>query len=254
MTSSARGAKFAKLHTQLYPYILAADKAYRTTGVPLMRHLALAFPGQPTGGQADSEFLFGPSILAAPVVRAGATSRRVRLPEGHWIDGTRALSYDQRDGAFHARAGGILRGGRTITARADVDTLPLYVRAGAVLPWLDADIDTLADTGATPAGVVRLKDRADRLRLLAFPAAGTTDTTIYDSERVRSKVVDGTWTLTVAGRRARTYEIEAPLAGVAGAHGACRVVGATSTSVVGGVLHATVSGRRTATLRVSGRC
>lgn len=245
--------RYAKLHTQLYPYILAADRTYRSTGTPLMRHLALAFPGQPDGGQSDSEFLFGPSLLAAPVVKAGATSRKVRLPRGTWIDGTHALAYNNDDGSFHARAGGLLRGGRTITARAGVGTLPLYVRAGSVLPLLDADVDTLADTGATPAGVVRLKDRADRLRLLAFPAPGTTDATIYDGEPVRSRVRDGAWTLTVHGSRARTYEVEAPLGRIPGRHGACRVTGATTRSVQDGVLHAVVAGR-TATLRVRGRC
>jgi len=247
--------KYAKLHTQLYPYILAADKAYRSTGVPLMRHLVLDDPaGAPWGGQSDSEFLFGPSVLAAPIVQAGATSRKVYLPRGRWIDGAHALAYDAADGAFHARAGGIVRGGRTTTVRAGLDTLPLYVRAGAVLPLLDADVDTLADTGATaPAGVTRLKDRAGHLRLLAFPSAGTTDATMYSGEPIRSRVAGGTWTLTLRGSRSRTYDVEAPLAGIAGRHGACRVTGATSKTIKNGVLHATLGGR-TATLRVRGRC
>ena len=67
--------RYAKLRTQLYPYIAAADARYRRTGLPLMRHLALAYPGDARAVARDDEFLFGPDLLAAPVVGPGARER-----------------------------------------------------------------------------------------------------------------------------------------------------------------------------------
>lgn len=121
---------------------------------------------------ADDEFRFGRDLLAAPVVRAGARSRPVYPPRGRWQDARAALPYDAAgDGAFHAVAAAALTGGRTVTARATLDELPPYVRDGAVLPLLAADVSTLSSYGR---GVVRLADRRDRLRLLAFPGPRTT--------------------------------------------------------------------------------
>ena len=95
--------RYTKLHTQLYPYILAADAHYRRTGLPLMRHLALAWPRDEAAVAADGEFLFGPDLLAAPVVEPGAKERRVYLPKGRWVDWWRSVRYRKADGSFHAR-------------------------------------------------------------------------------------------------------------------------------------------------------
>ncbi|MGH2727889.1 MAG: TIM-barrel domain-containing protein, partial [Actinomycetota bacterium] len=69
--------RFAKLRTQLFPYIWSAAQEYRTTGMPIMRHLALAYPGDPAAyaPEAEYEFLFGPDLLVAPVIEEGATTR-----------------------------------------------------------------------------------------------------------------------------------------------------------------------------------
>ena len=68
--------RYAKLRTQLYPYLAAADGEYRRTGLPLMRHLALAYPGDAIAAGRDDEFLFGPDLLAAPVLAPGRPSGR----------------------------------------------------------------------------------------------------------------------------------------------------------------------------------
>jgi hypothetical protein len=88
-----------------------------------------------------------------------------------------------------------------------VDELPLFVRAGALLPLLSPDVDTLADHGK---GVVHLADRAGRLRLLAFPR-GHSQARIYDRERVRSHLTGRMWTLTLSQARTRRLSIEAVL-------------------------------------------
>jgi alpha-glucosidase (family GH31 glycosyl hydrolase) len=193
--------RYAKLHTQLYPYLRAADAEYRDTGMPVMRALALTEPGAPA---ADDEFGLGPDLLAAPVTREGQTSRKVRLPHGRWLDG---LAYRASDGAWVARRAAALRGGRTIGVHAGVDELPLLVRAGALLPLLTADVGTLADRRG---GGVRLADRASRLRVLAFPR-GRSQARIYDGEEMRSRLTAREWTLTLSQARKRTLAIEAVL-------------------------------------------
>jgi alpha-glucosidase (family GH31 glycosyl hydrolase) len=216
--------KFTKLHTQLYPYILAADRKYRRTGLPLMRALVLDYPRDRRAAAAEDEFLFGDDLLAAPVITAGARSRSVYLPRGRWLDARGALAYDERDGAFHVRPAGVLRGRRTVTARARLDELPLYVRAGAVIPMLPADVFTLSDFGG--GEVVRLADRRDRMRLLAFPATR-----------------GGRWTVAVVGDRRRRYTLEAAFRACAVALDG-RPLPRSAWRVRRGVLTATFSARR----------
>ena len=82
--------RWAKLRTQLYPYLAAADREYRASGLPIMRHLVLAYPRDRRAARADDEFLFGPSLLAAPVLDEGATQRRA-LPAARALGGPVAL-------------------------------------------------------------------------------------------------------------------------------------------------------------------
>jgi alpha-glucosidase (family GH31 glycosyl hydrolase) len=193
--------RYAKLHTQLYPYLRAADAEYRATGMPLMRAPALIERGAPG---TDDAFGFGPSLFAAPVVRAGETSRTVRLPSGRWSAG---LRYRAKDGAWMARRAKALRGGRSVRVPAGIDELPLFVRAGALLPLLTPDVATLSDRRG---GGVRLADRAGRLRLLAFPR-GRSKARIYDREVARSRLTGREWTLTLSQTRRRQVQIEAVL-------------------------------------------
>ena len=153
----------------------------------------------------------------APVLSEGAHSRSLYLPRGRWLDGRTALKYDGAgDGGLHVGTGPSLRGGRTVHARAELDELPLYVRAGAVLPLLPADVSTLSEYGA--GAVVRLRDRLDRLRLLAFPA-GRSSAGMFERERVVSRPARGAWRLEIRGERTRTYELEASTAGLRGTAG-----------------------------------
>ena len=209
--------RYTKLHTQLYPYLRAADAQYRRTGLPLMRALLLRDPRDARGAGRDDEFLLGDDLLAAPVLSEGARNRPLYLPRGRWLDGRTALTYDGAgDGGLHVGTGPSLHGGRTVHARAELDELPLYVRAGAVLPLLPADVSTLSDYGE--GAVVRLRDRLDRLRLLAFPA-GRSSAGMFERERVVSRPARGAWRLEIRGERTRTYELEASTAGLRGTAG-----------------------------------
>jgi alpha-glucosidase (family GH31 glycosyl hydrolase) len=126
--------RYAKLHTQLYPYLVAADDEYQRTGLPLMRQLSLVYPGDATAAGRDDEFMFGPDLLAAPVVEPGATQRSLYLPQGRWVDMWRTLRYRESDGALRMQRATVLRGPGDVTVPAPLDELPLLARAGTASP------------------------------------------------------------------------------------------------------------------------
>jgi alpha-glucosidase (family GH31 glycosyl hydrolase) len=199
--------RWAQLRTQLYPYLAAADSQYRRTGLPIMRHLALAYPGDRRAIAQEDEFLFGPSLLAAPVLEPGAKRRRLYLPPGDWVDLWRSARY--REGLSLRRAR-VLRGGRSVTVPAPLDELPLLARAGTLLALLPPDVDTLADYGDRSAAK-SLNEAAGRRVLLAFPH-GSSSTRLEDGGTVRSHERAGTWSLGIGSTRRRTWKIEAALA------------------------------------------
>jgi alpha-glucosidase len=194
--------RYAKLRTQLYPYLLAADGEYRRTGMPLMRQLGLVDPGDPTASALDDEFMFGPDLLAAPVHEPGQTSRGLYLPAGRWIDFWKAISYRDADGSFRLRKAKTLKGRRSVMVPAPLEQLPMMVRAGAILPLLPADTQTLASYGA--GSTVGLDDVARRLHLIAFPR-GKSRSPFGDNGGLRSKEGKHSWKLTL--RRADRYRI-----------------------------------------------
>jgi alpha-glucosidase (family GH31 glycosyl hydrolase) len=153
--------RYAKLRTQLQPYLAAADAEYRRSGLPIMRHLALAFGEDEKAVARDDQFMFGPDLLAAPVLTQGATERALYVPRGRWIDLWRSVAV-QPDGSLKAGPARVLEGGREATVPAPLAELPLLVREGAVIPMLPASVRTLYGT----------KDPVRR-SVLAFPGGST---------------------------------------------------------------------------------
>jgi alpha-glucosidase (family GH31 glycosyl hydrolase) len=100
-----------------YNYTLAREA--HDTGMPLMRALWLHYPEDLAAAKCGDEFLWGRNLLIAPVVKPGVTERRVYLPSGDWYDWWTAEK---------------ITGGREITRPVDLKTMPLYVRAGTILP------------------------------------------------------------------------------------------------------------------------
>ncbi|MEJ2733116.1 MAG: glycoside hydrolase family 31 protein [Anaerolineae bacterium] len=109
--------RWIELRYELLPYLYTAAWQTTQTGLPMMRPLALAFPQDPRTYRLDDQFLLGDALLAAPVGHPGHRSRQVYLPGGPW--------YDFWTGA---RLSG------EVTADAPLERMPLYVRAGSVLP------------------------------------------------------------------------------------------------------------------------
>jgi alpha-D-xyloside xylohydrolase len=101
-----------------YIYTLAGDAYHRDS--TMMRGLVMDFPGDPAVHDIATQYMFGPALLVNPVTEYRARTRDVYLPGGtDWYD-------------FHT--GQRYSGGRTITAQAPLAELPLFVRAGSVLP------------------------------------------------------------------------------------------------------------------------
>ena len=116
--------KYLKLRYQLMPYIYSLGYKTYQTGAPSMRALFMDFPNDPKVADLRDEFMFGPAFLVAPVTEQGATSRTVYLPAGaDWYN----YWTNQR-----------VRGGQAIQVAAPIDTLPLFVRAGSIVPLGEA--------------------------------------------------------------------------------------------------------------------
>ena len=243
--------RWAKLRTQLYPYLAAADAEYRRTGLPLMRHLALAYPGDRRAVSQDDEFLFGPDLLAAPVLHRGARRRVVYLPHGRWIDLWRSARYRSSDGGLALRRARVLRGGRRVTLPAPLDELPLLARAGTLLPLLSPDVDTLAAYGDR-APVVSLHERKRQRVLLAWPR-GRSTAALEDGGSLVSRETPAGWALTIRGKSRKTWTISASLSTLEHPFKPCHVNASKwSYDRRTGVLHATFTARH-ATL-VAQRC
>jgi alpha-glucosidase len=111
--------KYLELRYRLLPYLYTAVRETHETGLPIMRALWLHYADDPVAAGRGDEYLWGRDVLVAPVVEKGATSRRLYLPRGTWYD----FWTEER-----------VAGGREIDRPVDLSTMPLYVRAGAVLP------------------------------------------------------------------------------------------------------------------------
>jgi alpha-D-xyloside xylohydrolase len=113
--------KYLRLRYQLMPYVYSLGYKTYQTGAPFMRALFMDFPNDGSVADIRDEYMFGPAFLVAPVTEQGATSRNVYLPAG-----TDWYNYWTNER---------VRGGQTIKVDAPIDVLPLFVRAGSIVPW-----------------------------------------------------------------------------------------------------------------------
>jgi hypothetical protein len=109
------------LYTSLFPYRWTYTVLAHEKGHPTNRAMALHYPDDPKGYNQDGEMFLGYWLLAAPM-RKVSGSRDVYLPEGEWIDWW--------TGERHP-------GKTTITKEAPLDVMPLYMKAGAIIPMIE---------------------------------------------------------------------------------------------------------------------
>lgn len=137
-----------ELRYHLIPYYYDLFFTGEKTGLPIMRPLVLHYEKDAVARSCNNEFLVGENLLVAPVVNQGETKKLVYLPAGEWYD---------------YWTGEKLAGGAYILRDAPLDTCPLYVKAGTVLPvWQKQNY-------------VNEKDNDSVLLLEAFPGEGEWD-------------------------------------------------------------------------------
>jgi alpha-glucosidase len=116
--SAARS--FLNLRYRLIPYLYSLHEAAHGTGIPILRPFALQEPQDPIGVRIDDQFFVGDNILVAPVFNDEG-NRKLYLPEGRWYD-------------FFGELQPVQGGGKIEREAVPLDRLPVYVRAGAVIP------------------------------------------------------------------------------------------------------------------------
>ena len=112
-------AAYIELRYRLMPYIYSLSYMTHSNGRPMVLPMALAFPDDAEAARWEYQFMFGPNLLVSPVVERGAESKITYLPQGVWVD-------------FYT--GQVHQGGHTVVRSAPQSLIPVYVRAGSILP------------------------------------------------------------------------------------------------------------------------
>jgi alpha-glucosidase len=127
-----------ELRYRLLPYLYSLIWQATQSGAPLLRPLVYEFQHDQRTHQLDDQFMVGPFLLVAPVLHEGQRERSVYLPPGRWYEGLTG----QRP----------IEGGRTVQVEAPLQRLPIFVRAGAILP----SSETVQHVGQRPADTLVL--------------------------------------------------------------------------------------------------
>jgi alpha-glucosidase/alpha-D-xyloside xylohydrolase len=111
--------EYLQLRYRLLPYNYTLFRETHDTGLPPMRAMWLHYLNDPKAVKLDDQYMWGPNLLIAPVYTKGAKNRTLYLPDGQWYD-------------FWTNE--TAEGGQEITRQVDLATMPIYVRAGTILP------------------------------------------------------------------------------------------------------------------------
>ncbi len=144
--------KMIDLRYSLLPYNYTMAYESYESGIPLARPLVLEYPDDPNVINESSAYMWGDNFLVAPVVQSGQTSQTFYMPQGKWID-----YWSDR----------VYNGGARITVDAPINEVPLFVKAGSIIPMQPV----MQYTGQYPANTIMLA---------IYPNPGTsTRSTLY---------------------------------------------------------------------------
>ncbi len=153
-----------KLRYRLLPFLYTALEESHRTGVPMFRPLLLNYQEDENTLGIDDEFMIGDDLLAAPILKPNLAARLVYLPPGVW--------FDYWTGARH-------EGGRMIRVEAPLETMPLFVRGGAILP-LGPEMNYVGERAMDP------------LRFEIYPdARGEASTLLYEDDGLSEAYLQG---------------------------------------------------------------
>jgi alpha-D-xyloside xylohydrolase len=121
--------KYDNLRYRLMPYIYSLTWKVTSEGYTMMRSLAFDFRNDPSIASIPDQYMFGPAFLVNPV-----TERMYSLPGSNKIKKTRQVYLPKSAGWYDFWTGKFIAGGKTIQAAAPIETLPLYIKAGSIVP------------------------------------------------------------------------------------------------------------------------
>ena len=159
---------YAKLRTQLFPYLYMSAHAARTEAQPLMRHHILSHPHDVAATRSPYQYMLGENLLVAPLVHERQVGRDVYFPCGNTYldiftnattttrggaDGGGGILFDSRDGRFRIRGGHSESSGTRhhgcskarVTSRLEHDLIPVFAIEGSAIPILDPTVTTLGE-------------------------------------------------------------------------------------------------------------
>ena len=163
-TALANFIAYAKLHSQLFPYIYSYAKEASIDGLPIIRPPVLLNQTDAATYGIQHSYFFGNEFYVAPMNAANSTSRGVYLPTGTWYDFWTNAAYT---------------GGQTITwSNADSSKMPVFVRKGSVIPML-ANVPQSLNT-ANYVNNSNLATMDSALQFLVYPGSSTANFNVYD--------------------------------------------------------------------------
>ena len=137
--------KVIKLRYRFLPYLYDLARECEMTGAPIVRPLVYGYPQDKTVRNIADEYMLGDFVLVAPVTEPGKTARAVYLPEGDWY------AYDTNEK---------YTGGRYILADAPLDQIPIFIKAGAIIPVAEGNFHSTEDI------------TEDTIQMLTYPGEG----------------------------------------------------------------------------------
>ena len=179
--------RLLELRMSLVPYLYSAYADYRRTGLPPVRALVMDYPEDAAAWGVDDEYLFGPSLLVAPLF-TGQSKRSVYLPAGDW--------YDFWTHEKHL-------GGRKIEVTKPVDQIPVFVKGGTLLP-LAAPTECV--TPATEFALTNYAFGAKPAPFVLYEDDGVT----FDFEKGKQNRIELRWDDGQAGHMTKTGNYSGP--------------------------------------------
>jgi alpha-glucosidase (family GH31 glycosyl hydrolase) len=172
---------YSELRYQLMPYTYTLAWEARDTGLPLMRAMWLHYPDDVRARGIGNQFMWGRDLLVAPVFTKGATTRDVYLPRGEWYDWWSNVP---------------VSGGKDVSRKIDLATMPIYVRAGAIIP-----VDPVRQYTSQPV--------SEPTTLKVYRGANS-DYTLYEDDGISQEYLKrrGNWTRLTWNDAARQLTIE----------------------------------------------
>lgn len=170
-TSMARS--IISQHYYILPYLYSLVQQSSTSGSPVVVPLLYYFAADAMTYSQDQEYMFGPALLVAPVLQQGALSRSVYLPAGSaWVDYYTDTTY---------------AGGQVVTANAPIDRIPVFVRAGSIIP-AGPNLQYIGDTSISPVAIADIYPGPD------------SSFTLYEDDGTSTSYASGVFLETAIGR------------------------------------------------------